>query len=111
MTPGSIEQEFSIWSILCCFWPKGRIETDDPERLPLSSQELLGLQWVLQRVAVLAGAGEMEEEVQSGDDSDSGCIAAYDIHGQGIQRDGTIEEDIESRLKRMGYMVYAGLWG
>lgn len=77
-----------------CSGDKIRIQTDDPEKLPLPSMELLSLQWVLQRVAVLTGAGEMEAEMKSDDDSD--YSAAYDIYDQELQSDTMINEWIQT---------------
>ncbi|OXV08343.1 hypothetical protein Egran_03894, partial [Elaphomyces granulatus] len=46
------------------------LRTNDPERLPLPSFELLQMQYVLQCVAALRGAGERDESEYGDDDDD-----------------------------------------
>jgi hypothetical protein len=38
-----------------------RLETEDPENLPLPSWELLEMQWFLNRVVAISGAADVEE--------------------------------------------------
>jgi len=56
------------------------ITTDDPEERPLPSIELLEMQWFLQRVMGMAGAGEKEDEdyFSDTDISSIGCLEKAD---------------------------------
>lgn len=44
------------------------IKTDNPEARPLPSAALLEIQWFLQRVAGMAGAADVEEDIEEPDD-------------------------------------------
>lgn len=50
---------------------KVTFDTDDPIERPLPSWELLDMQWHLQRIAAMAGAGEQDDE--DNDDNDIGA--------------------------------------
>jgi hypothetical protein len=43
-------------------------KTEDPEKMPLPSCELLDMHWVLQRLSALAGAAEVEDDIIESDD-------------------------------------------
>jgi hypothetical protein len=47
------------------------LRTEDPERLPLPSKELLDLQWNLNRIVAMAAAGELYQEEEFTDDDDT----------------------------------------
>jgi hypothetical protein len=48
-----------------------RLETEDPENLPLPSWELLEMQWFLNRVVAISGAADIEDDYDD-DDYDDG---------------------------------------
>lgn len=53
---------------------KLRIETEDPENLPLPSWELLEMEWFLNRIAAISGAADVEDDYDS-DHDDDGLIS------------------------------------
>ncbi|OAL64442.1 hypothetical protein A7C99_3876 [Trichophyton rubrum] len=53
------------------------LETTDPVRLPLPDADLLGLHWVLQRVAAMAGNVEPRDDIYDTDDEDDEMFSVW----------------------------------
>lgn len=53
------------------------LRTEDPERLPLPSKELLDLQWNLNRIVAMAAAGEKDDEEEFSEDDDDGDLKRW----------------------------------
>ena len=68
---GDLERCVKLWNVQSerkiCSADEITFKTEDPETLPLPSWELLDMHWVLQRMSALAGAAEVEDDIESDD--------------------------------------------
>ncbi|KAK2793117.1 hypothetical protein FQN51_001350 [Onygenales sp. PD_10] len=76
---GDVSKPVKLWNVgserKICSGDEITFETRDLENLPLPSRELLDMQWVLQRLSALAGAADVEDDIESASDDED--IKAY----------------------------------
>lgn len=66
---GNSERCVKLWNVpserKICSGDEITFKTEDPEKMPLPSWELLEMQWILHRLSALSGALEAEDDVES----------------------------------------------
>ena len=77
-----LPQHLKAWNVITerkiCSGDEIRLETPDPEKLPLPDVRLLDMQWVLQRLMALSGAANVPDDHITDDDYECGDPVAID---------------------------------